>query len=294
MQDGSCRCLENSWIGDESVGDRYLCNPPGLGQRRKMALATASKTVGSVMSWLGIDTSVDRTLWISLNTVRRNMMFYYLYEVRNNINGKIYVGVHKTRNLDDGYMGSGKVINRSIEKYGIDNFTKTILEHFDSVEAMYAREKEVVNEEFLERDDTYNLRRGGFGGFDFINKNGLSDYKFASKLGVAKALYLREKFPELEIRRREKQADSLKKNGNNKGWIKTQEIATVAAQSEEAKSKRKLTMNSRNHSVGQKNTQYGTTWIWHEMFGNKKIKKELVVDFIDQGWYKTYKPGYRV
>jgi hypothetical protein len=259
-----------------------------------MALATASKTVGSVMSWLGIDTSVDRTLWISLNTVRRNMMFYYLYEVRNNINGKIYVGVHKTRNLDDGYMGSGKVINRSIEKYGIDNFTKTILEHFDSVEAMYAREKEVVNEEFLERDDTYNLRRGGFGGFDFINKNGLSDYKFASKLGVAKALYLREKFPELEIRRREKQADSLKKNGNNKGWIKTQEIATVAAQSEEAKSKRKLTMNSRNHSVGQKNTQYGTTWIWHEMFGNKKIKKELVVDFIDQGWYKTYKPGYRV
>ncbi len=43
-------------------------------------------------------------------------MFYYLYEVRNNINGKIYVGVHKTRDLNDGYMGSGKVLNRSMGK----------------------------------------------------------------------------------------------------------------------------------------------------------------------------------
>lgn len=101
-------------------------------------------------------------------------MFYYLYEIKNNVNGKIYVGVHKTKVLDDGYMGSGKVIRRSIEKNGIENFTKTILEHFSSSEEMYAREKEVVNEEFLDRDDTYNLRRGGSGGFDYIVKNGLN------------------------------------------------------------------------------------------------------------------------
>lgn len=97
--------------------------------------------------------------------------YFYLYEIRNNTNGKIYVGVHKTRNLEDGYMGSGKVIKQAIEKHGIDNFTKTILERFDSSEEMYAREKEVVNEEFLNREDTYNLRRGGSGGFDYINKN---------------------------------------------------------------------------------------------------------------------------
>ena len=110
-------------------------------------------------------------------------MFYYLYEIRNNINGKIYVGVHKTENLDDGYMGSGKVIQRAIKLYGAENFTKVILETFENAEAMYAREKEVVNEEFLEREDVYNLRRGGHGGFEYINKNGINykGYESAAK-----------------------------------------------------------------------------------------------------------------
>ena len=85
-------------------------------------------------------------------------MFYYLYEIKNLVNSKIYVGVHKTRNMNDGYMGSGKVIRSAIEKYGIENFQKVILETFGDTKAMYAREKEVVTEEFLAREDVYNLR----------------------------------------------------------------------------------------------------------------------------------------
>ena len=100
-------------------------------------------------------------------------MHYYLYEIKNNINNKIYVGVHKTKVLDDGYMGSGKVIKSAIKKHGIDNFTKIILETFDNRESMFAREKEVVTDEFLSRDDVYNLRLGGDGGYDFIHKNNL-------------------------------------------------------------------------------------------------------------------------
>lgn len=98
-------------------------------------------------------------------------MIYYLYQITNLVNGKIYVGIHVTNDLEDGYMGSGKVIKRAIAKHGACNFQKDILEFFDTKEQMYAREKEVVTEEFLERDDVYNLRRGGLGGFDAINKN---------------------------------------------------------------------------------------------------------------------------
>src|ERR1035437_4224431 len=100
-------------------------------------------------------------------------MFYYLYKITNVLNDKIYVGVHKTKSLDDGYMGSGKIIRSAIAKHGISNFSKDILEFFDTSEAMYAREAEFVNEEFLLREDVYNLRRGGYGGFEYINTNKL-------------------------------------------------------------------------------------------------------------------------
>lgn len=95
-------------------------------------------------------------------------MFYYVYQITNLVNAKIYVGVHKSKSLNDGYMGSGKIIKNAIEKYGISNFKKDILEFFETSEAMYAKEKEIVTDEFLLREDTYNLRRGGTGGFDYI------------------------------------------------------------------------------------------------------------------------------
>lgn len=102
--------------------------------------------------------------------------YYYIYQITNLVNAKIYVGVHKTKNLDDGYMGSGKVIRSAVMKHGVENFRKDILEFFDTSDAMYAREKEIVTDEFLLREDTYNLRRGGTGGFDYINKEGLNGF----------------------------------------------------------------------------------------------------------------------
>lgn len=102
-------------------------------------------------------------------------MFYYLYEIKNKIDGKIYIGVHKTKNLDDAYMGSGKLLNRAIKKYGIENFEKTILKTFNTVKEMYDAEKEIITDDFLLREDTYNIKLGGLGGFDYINSNKLND-----------------------------------------------------------------------------------------------------------------------
>ena len=88
-------------------------------------------------------------------------MEYLIYKIINIINGKIYIGQHCTENIDDGYMGSGKVIKQAIKKYGKEKFKKEILYIFDNEEEMLNMEREIVNEEFVNRLDTYNLTLGG-------------------------------------------------------------------------------------------------------------------------------------
>lgn len=96
-------------------------------------------------------------------------MFIYLYKITNLLNNKIYVGIHQTTDLNDGYMGSGTAIRRAIKKYGIDNFHKEIVDFFDTYAAALQREQEIVTVEFILREDTYNLRTGGMGGFEHVN-----------------------------------------------------------------------------------------------------------------------------
>lgn len=88
-------------------------------------------------------------------------MYYYLYKITNKINSKIYIGIHKTDNLSDGYSGSGKALKRARIKYGVDAFEKEILEYFPSEQEMVKREREIVNEDFVKSKDNYNLCIGG-------------------------------------------------------------------------------------------------------------------------------------
>jgi len=91
-------------------------------------------------------------------------LHYLVYQITNNINGMIYIGKHQTTNINDSYMGSGIYIVRAIKLYGVKNFTKTILFDFDDPIKMDSKEKEIVNEEFVARPDTYNIALGGYGG----------------------------------------------------------------------------------------------------------------------------------
>jgi len=88
-------------------------------------------------------------------------MFYLIYKVTNLLNGKIYIGLHKTDFIDDGYMGSGKLIKAAIAKYGIDNFKKEIIEIFDNEDDMILREQELVTAEFIQDENNYNIMPGG-------------------------------------------------------------------------------------------------------------------------------------
>ena len=96
---------------------------------------------------------------------------YLVYLITNTVNGKIYIGKHETYDPDDDYMGSGKLVKTAQRKYGLDKFTKTVLADFDEPWSMNNMEALVVDEEFVKRKDTYNIKVGGDGGFDYININ---------------------------------------------------------------------------------------------------------------------------
>lgn len=89
------------------------------------------------------------------------MKTYTVYKTTNLVNSKIYVGVHKTDNPNDSYLGSGVYIKEAIKLYGKKSFKKEILATFDNAEEAYKFESEYVNIEFVKRDDTYNLVCGG-------------------------------------------------------------------------------------------------------------------------------------
>ena len=90
-------------------------------------------------------------------------MKHYIYKITNSVNGKIYIGAH-TGSEDDDYLGSGKLIQRALKKYGREVFSKEVLEYFSTAEEMFRRESEIITEEFLLRQDIYNVAPGGSGG----------------------------------------------------------------------------------------------------------------------------------
>jgi hypothetical protein len=88
-------------------------------------------------------------------------MYFFIYKTVNKINEKYYIGKHQTKNLNDGYMGSGLLLNRAINKYGIKNFERTILKFYDSLEELNNAEKEFI----ILCEDSYNIAKGGQGGY---------------------------------------------------------------------------------------------------------------------------------
>jgi hypothetical protein len=185
--------------------------------------------------------------------------------------------------MDDGYMGSGKVIRSAITKYGIANFTKVILEQFDDSAAMYAREKEIVTDEFLLREDVYNLRRGGFGGFEYIIRNNLDQPSKGGKLGNLSMKNKSEEWWKIKNDRISVSLRTAYENGQVvRGAFSPDGLKEMRlrASSPEAILKRKQTFKEIGHQQGEKNSNYGTMWITNET-ENKKIKK---TDLVPEGW----------
>jgi hypothetical protein len=95
--------------------------------------------------------------------------YHFVYITTNTINNKKYIGVHNTNDINDGYIGSGKLLQKAVEKYGKESFVREIIKFFDTKEEAFEFERFFVNEQIVNDEQYYNLVHGGKGG-DFGEK----------------------------------------------------------------------------------------------------------------------------
>ena len=91
----------------------------------------------------------------------------YVYQIENLINQNKYIGFSsKTPETSLNYYGSGNLINKAIKKYGKENFTKTILKEFESIDEARKYEEYLIEyHDAIKNTEYYNLTKGGNGGF---------------------------------------------------------------------------------------------------------------------------------
>jgi len=99
----------------------------------------------------------------------------------NKINNKKYIGQHIK--FDDNYLGSGKVIQLAIKKYGKENFKRIILDYAYSQEELNEKEKYFIQYyNAINSKEFYNIHVGGKGGDTYSGRTELEKSNFKKKM----------------------------------------------------------------------------------------------------------------
>jgi hypothetical protein len=254
-------------------------------------------------------------------------VYHILYKVTCLLTNKYYVGMHSTSNLNDGYLGSGKILLRSLKKHGKENHFFEILETFPSRDCLIAREIEVVSEELLADPLSMNLMLGGKGGGGWTNVNNNPErHKASSQRGRESMAVLRNSDPVWEAQRKANLEKTQRRANTPEAILKMK--ATIAGsgprvgpqynscwvnksgealriQKEELESylsqgysrglkprdppKYKKSSSTEGYR-GSNNSQFGTCWVTKEG-KDKKIKKEDLQEYLDEGFVRGRKNG---
>ena len=203
----------------------------------------------------------------------KGQKYHILYKTTCTVTGNFYIGVHSTTDLEDGYLGSGLRLSKSVKKHGKEKHYREILEFFETRESLMNREREIVNEELLKEEKCLNLKPGGEGGF-CNEEHRLKAQKSGASSAGRKAIRIHRDRILNDSEYRKKHKDIIiKKCLKNLDW-------TGRTHKEETKAKIGKTNSIKQ--LGEKNSQFGTIWI-NNGFQNKKIKK---TEILQEGWKK--------
>jgi hypothetical protein len=192
--------------------------------------------------------------------------YHFIYKTTNLKNGNFYIGMHSTDIINDGYLGSGNRLRRSIKRNGKENFSFEILEYFPDRITLAERENHIVNDDLLNDPKCMNLRVGGTGGFSHEQQ------LINSKRGC-------EKFLEL-MKNDEWRENRTKKIKKGLQIFFSENSSSFIGKKHREESKIKIGNANKLKSKGVNNSQYNTRWITNGIV-NKKIK---TFESLPDGW----------
>ena len=213
--------------------------------------------------------------------------YNFLYKTTNIKNGKFYIGMHSTDNLDDGYFGSGNRIRSSIRHHGKEVHIREILEFFDNRDSLAGREKEVVNVELIKNPLCMNLMPGGYGGYCHENPGG-------DCFNYVNTIYWN--LPENKERIRKLVSEANTKNWNNINSEKKEERLknlNFDGKSHTNESKKLIGIKNSILQKGEKNSQFGKIWITKNN-EDKKISQSELENYTKDGWLRGRRGGSSV
>ena len=196
--------------------------------------------------------------------------YHYFYKTTCLITNRYYYGIHSTDNLDDGYIGSGKRLWYSINKYGRENHICKKLEFFETRKKLVNKEIEFVNEDLLKDPMCMNLMKGGKGGFISVEQQ--KNRSIAGGMAYALRLQTDKDFRNKHIINQKQKFVNMHKSGKFN-------YNTFEGKHHSEKTKEKM-RNHKGKQQGEKNSQFGTKWITNGV-KIKKIKKDQI---IPNGW----------
>ena len=216
----------------------------------------------------------------SMQNRAENRKYHYIYKITR-FDGKYYIGMHSTDNLDDGYFGSGKLITRSIKKHGIEKHRKEILEFVESRISLKERERELVNEEIINDPLCMNLKLGGSGGSHGKEAEIWARPGYKEKLAKSQSVGQLLKWSDAahqEKMSKIRRDQWLSEEYRIKMADRTLSSGMLGKQHTEA-TRSKMSLSGR----GEKNSQFGSCWVTD---GVKpiKIKKDKLDEYLANGY----------
>ena len=192
------------------------------------------------------------------------MKHYLIYKTTCIKTNKFYIGMHETFNKEDSYLGSGKILKLSINKYGKENHSKEILYTLECRDSMITKEIEVVSKELLKDPKCMNIKLGGDGGFDRHSEETKKQMSL-SKLGAKNSFFGKTHSEEAK----NKISNSrLGKSSWNNGIERSDETKKKISASHKART----TPQTKEHR--QKNSEAIKQMLWiNDGLVTKRIKK---------------------